>query len=106
MRRSANADTDVSQDLVRANAASEARAPCSDPETVDPVGDFELGAAACIGMGREQLAHLVEHGLPLGVGQHRHVAHRRDPLDHRLGRDRLLVAELRGVQRAEAGQSL
>ena len=37
------------------------------------------------------------------LGQHRDVAHRRDPLDHAFGRDRLHVAELGRVQRAEAG---
>ena len=54
-----------------------------EPEAVDPVGDGQLGPAGGLGMGREEGPYLLEHGRALGRGEHRHVADRRHPLDHR-----------------------
>ena len=65
-----------------------------EPEAVDPVGNGQLGPAGGLGMGRQEGPDLVEHGGALGIGKDRHVADGRHPLDHRLGRDGLRLAEL------------
>ena len=74
------------------------------PVRVDPVGDRDLGLCPAVaGCVVEDVAHLVEHAPARSVvGQHGDVAHRREPLDDTVARQRLRVLERRIVERAEA----
>ena len=103
MPRSANTDTDVIVPEWADYPFAEVTTRRFEPEAVDPVGDRELGRGLVTRGGSASTSRTSSStAARSGVGQHGHVAHRCDPLDHRLRRDQPARA---GTARCAAARS-